>query len=202
MTTRWFMPRRAMLLLLVAAVLLPAAPITYAKERTGGGGDAPFYARIERGEYFHTDEWAVIIFYRPPVCVPDDFDLLDFFDFGAFACVPPTTDGFTIWDGEPWVSNPIQIELHGLGAVPVWFVAWPELEAAVADGVLTMAELEVMQSLVRGTADFYSETLHPYGGAQVPMINYVAHGLLEDGRVFHAHVTYITGGVANVLIDF
>ena len=51
-----------------------------------------------------------------------------------------------------------------------------------------------------GTADFFKETLHPTGGAQVPMIEFNAHGSLEDGRSFRVHVTYVVGVVTNVCI--
>jgi hypothetical protein len=42
----------------------------------------------------------MIYFYRPPVCIPDEFNLLDFFDFSgaAFACGPPTIEGLTLWE--------------------------------------------------------------------------------------------------------
>lgn len=176
---------------------LAAFPVTvFANTRTTGGGDVPFYARIESREILHNDEWAVIVFYRPPECVPDDFNLLDFYAFpdefgpGAFGCTPPTTDGFIIWEGEPGIT-PIQIKLHGLGVVPVWFVSWAELEMAVGDDELTIIELAGLSSLLVGTADFYSETLHPTGAAQVPMINYVARGYLEDGTPFHVHALLV-----------
>jgi hypothetical protein len=202
-----------LLLLVVVAVLLLAASVAYANVRTGGAGDVPFYARIERGSVsltdhiVHTDEWAAIVFYRPPECVPDgvpyDFDLLDFFDFGAFGCTPPTTDGFMIWESEPGPdSTPIQINLHGLGAVPVWFVSWPELLAAVADDNLPMSELKEMDSLLIGSASFYKETLHPAGGAQIPTINFVAHGRLQDGRSFQVHATGMATGYRQVKIGF
>jgi len=183
-------PRRALLLLIVMAVLLLIAPGAYAKIRTPGGGDVPYYALINPLDLYHTDEWAVIVFYRPPDCVPDEFNLLEFFTVAAFECTPPTTDGFLIWAGEPGLSTPIQSQLHGLGAVPVWFVAWPELEAAIADGSLTMPELEALPSLLIGSASFYNETTHPLGGAVVPMVNFVADGTLADGRSFHTHVTW------------
>jgi hypothetical protein len=207
MRTLFAAPKRALLLLVVVALLLLVASSAYAKIRTPGGGDVPFYARIERGEIFHTDEWAAIVFYRPPQCVPnepgEEFNLLDFYDWdNAFGCDPPTTDGFMIWDGEPGLSDPIQIKLRGLGAVPVWFVAWPELEAAIADDSLIMSELEEMSSLLTGSASFYTETLHPTGVVQVPMINYVAHGLLDDGRSFKVHVTLVTGSHTDVRITF
>ena len=178
---------------------LAAFPVTvFANTRTGEGGDLPFYARIESGEIFHDDEWAVIIFYRPPECVPDEFDLLDFYDWNAFGCAPYTTDGFIIWEGEPG-GTPIQIKLHGLGAVPVWFVNWPDLEEEVDDGELLMSELEAMEKLV-GSAAFYTETLHPTGGVKVPMINYVALGELEDGTPFRVHALLVADRVTNVQI--
>ena len=194
--------RRALVFFAIVSLLLVVTPGAYANVRTEGGGDVPFYARIERGEIYHTDEWAAIVFYRPPECVPDDFDLLDFYDFSAFDCAPPTTDGFFIWSGEPWLSAPIQIHLHGLGAVPVWFVSWPELQDAIADDSLTMPELEGMPSLLTGSASFYKETLHPTGGAQIPMINFVAHGSLESGQSFKVHVTLVTVSVTHVQIAF
>ena len=194
--------RRALVVLAIVGLLLVVAPGAYAKIRTEGGGDVPFYARIERGEAYHTDEWAAIVFYRSPECVPDDFNLLDFYDFGASDCKPPTTDGFIIWSGEPWISAPIQMQLHGLGAVPVWFVSWPELQGAIEDDSLTVPELEGMPSLMIGSASFYKETLHPTGGAQVPMINFVAGGSLEGGQSFRVHATLVTVGVTHVQIGF
>jgi len=151
-------------------------------------GDVPFYARIGSGEIYHDSEWAVIIFYRPTECIPADFNLLDFFDVpGAFACGPHTTEGFAIWKNGPEVDPaPIQSKLFGLGAVPVWFVPWPALESAIADGYLTIGDLEAMSPL-EGFASHYEETLHPSGGDHPSMIENVARGVLEDGRTFDVH---------------
>lgn len=195
-------PRRALLLpILVVALLLLVTSSASAKIRTEGGGNVPFYARIEPGYVVHTDEWAAIVFYHPTECVPDGFNLLEFYDFNAVLCeLAATTDGFIIWGGEPGFSAPIQMKLHGKGAVPVWFVAWPELEAAIADGSLTLPDLEAMSSLLTGTASFYNEVLHPDGGAQVPMISQVAQGTLDDGRSFQVHATFVTVSGMNVRI--
>ena len=194
------------IMFVLVVLTLIAFPVTvFAKTRTPGGGDLPFYARIERGEILHTDEWAAIIFYRPTECVPDDFNLLDFYAFDAFSCAPPTTDGFIIWSGEPWISAPIQIKLYGLGAVPVWFVHWSEMEAAIGDDLLTMKELEEMSSLLIGNAQVYTEMLHPSTGEpdvmKPPMINYVANGVLTNGNSFYVHAVMVLGKVSNVRID-
>lgn len=182
--------------LLVVGVLLLAVPTATANVRLTGG-ETPFYARIESGEIFHTDEWAVIAFYRPPACVPAGFNLLALFDVpGAFACGPSTIDGFTIWRNGPQTDPaPIQAEYHGLGAVPIWFVRWPELEDAVADDVLTIGELAGMPSRLVGSASFYEETLHPEQSAQVGELEFVAWGTLEDGRRFAAEsvLTFAAG---------
>ncbi len=180
--------------LILVCIMLLAVSDAQAKVRTEGM-ELPAYARIERGMAFHTAEWASIAFYRPTECVPDSFNLLEFFDLGALACNPPTMDGFTVWSGEPYLTAPIQMYFQGLGAVPVWFVSWPELQAAMADNVLTIGELEGMPSLLTGSASFYTETLHPYDPTSVvrsPMIEYQAHGLLDDGRSFkvRSHCNY------------
>jgi hypothetical protein len=201
MKTVFSAPRRSHLLLFVVTALLLIAPTSYANVRTEPS-DLPGYARLSYEDLFHTDEWAVIVFYRPPDCVPDDFNLLEFFDFNAFDCGPATTDGFYIWDGEPWISNPVQVMLQGLGDVPVWFVAWPDLQAAIADTMLTMSELEALSPRLIGSASFYNETLHPTGAAVKPMINFVAHGTLVDGRSFQVHVKWTENTDPQVRIEF
>jgi hypothetical protein len=92
----------------------------------------------------------------------------------------------------PVDSAPIQSNLHGLGAVPIWFVSWPELQAALADNVLTVPELLSLPSLRIGFASFFKETQHP--GAERPQgigngkIEITAHGTLTDGRTFQFQV--------------
>ena len=142
-------------------------------------------------EVFHTEEWAVIPFYRPPGCVPASFNLLDFFDIpGAFFCGPQTVQTATIWRNGPGIDDaPIMAKSRGLGEMPVWFVRWPELEAAIADGELTIRDLEGLPSLLVGTASFYTETLHPSQAAQVPLTVFVARGTLEEGGSFQAQAT-------------
>lgn len=138
-----------------------------------------------------SDEWTAIIFYRPPSCVPDDFNLLDFFDIPrALDCGPITTDGFAIWKNGPDTDfAPIQLNLQGLGAVPIYFVKTSELYAAAEDDVLTIGELEALPSLIVGTATSYHEVLHPSEAARRGKITVVASGTLAGGRSFRLQVS-------------
>ena len=146
----------------------------------------PFYARIDAHGVIHTEDWAAIPFYRDPSCVPADFNLLDFFDAPrAFSC-GLTVEGFVVWQNGPPPEDfaPTQSVLRDDGPVPVWLVSWPELEAAMADGVLTIGELAALPSLEVGSADYFHEVLHPSEAARHPMIQLNASGTLEDGRTF------------------
>jgi hypothetical protein len=130
------------------------------------------------GDWFVNDEWAAFIFYRPPGCVPDDFDFFVFEDFRAFFCVPITVEGFAIYKN-PDDFIPKQGKFHGLGAVPVWFVDRQDYNRIVNDGNLTMGEVRG-NSLNRGFAHFYQETFHAIGPHPTPMKNLVARGTLDE----------------------
>ena len=162
----------------------------------------PAYARIERGYVHHTDEWAAIAFYRSPGCVRATFNLLNFFDVPAVFGCALTVHGFEVWEngGPPEDAGPIQAKLRGNGAVPVWFVPWPALEAALADGRLRMPELLELQPLM-GTATYFEETLHPYGAANQSQLELVSHGTLPDGRSFRYSATEAAGELRVVRIE-
>jgi hypothetical protein len=166
----------------------------------------PFYARIGAGEVYDDGAWAAIPFYRPPACIPADFNLLDFFDVPrVFGCGPQTVKTSTIWRNGPGVdAAPVMAKSRGLGAVPVWFVSLPELQAAMADGELTIGELAALPSLLVGTASLYTETLQPTQAAQVPLVVFVAQGVLEDGRSFQAQATKSSaaGGLTHMRVAF
>lgn len=146
----------------------------------------PFYARIERGLVFQTDQWVAIPFYRDPSCVRPTFNLLSFFDFAnipaIFSC-PLTVNGFEIWEDPATDAAPRQSKLQGNGSVPVWFVSVEDFQAALPG--LTMTELLGMPSLVQGVATFYEEVLHPAEVARQSKLTIVASGHLPDGRTFN-----------------
>lgn len=152
----------------------------------GESPGVPAYARIEPSGAFHTQEWAAVPFYRLPACVPDDFNLMSFFDIPrAFGC-PLTVEGHEVWDSGPGQEPAPNQVVTTTGGVPMWFASWPELEEAMSDGVLTIAELSGLDSLVVGTADSYQEVLHP---GEMIVIN--ARGTLSDGRSFRFHARHL-----------
>ena len=124
----------------------------------------PVYTTLERGLALHDGPLAAVLFYRDPACVPEDFNLLDGQDLvgfpenpRAFACAS-TVDGFAIWNRGPLVDlAPRQVFTRGTGAVPIWFVHWAELEAAMSDGALFIAELRGLPSLQVGYAIQFDE---------------------------------------------
>ncbi len=155
----------------------------------GDSPGIPAYARADRPFVLHTDEWAAIIFYRTPGCVPVDSNLLDFVDASrAFGCAL-TISGFELWDNGPGIDGGPRHAISSGLAVPVWFVPWPQLQAALADDVLTITELGSLDPL-EGTATTFHEILNPSvppdttGGAKVPHLTITASGFLPDGRSF------------------
>jgi hypothetical protein len=165
--------------------------------RVEANGEVPFYARFGENETFSNGEWAVIIFYRSPDCIPADFNLNQFFHFpgndgpGAFACSPPTTTSIEYWASGPETDPaPLVAEMTGRGAVPVWFIALAEVEAALADGVVTIGELAESPSLLKGEAASYTELLHPGQSNAQTLVQFAAEGTLEDGRSFMVDVSY------------
>lgn len=144
----------------------------------------PFYARAVTG----TGEWTPVIFYRPAGCIPENFNLLSFFDPPrVFGCGPMTVEAFAIWENGPGLDPaPRQGRQRGLGAVPIWFVRTDDYVAAREDGVVTIAELEALDP-VMGVAHRFTETLHPEG-ANNSLLVVNATGSLEDGRSFTLHI--------------
>jgi hypothetical protein len=172
----------------------------------------PFYARIvhQPPHFLHDGEWAAIVFYREPNCVPADFNLLLFFDSpAAFAC-PLTVKGANLWEGEPHTLAPKIAISTGSGLVPVWFVPLESVNNAIRDSVMTIGELAGLEGRLVGSAKQFDEELHPSplppelggGGHSNPKLIQNAHGQLEDGRVFNLHVTELRGEVKSIQIRF
>ena len=165
----------------------------------------PFYARVTSilNQFFHDVGWLAIPFYRPPECVPPEFEMLQLYDFpgpegpGAFRC-PLLMEGFLLIEPDaPLGTFPHHAVLMG-NAVPFWFVPWADFEAAAGDGAVTFADLQAMGPVV-GVADRYHETLKPRDGDHLIVID--ATGTLEDGRQFRFHVTHRQDRTEAIQVD-
>lgn len=161
----------------------------------------PFYSPIQQGWFPMTEEWAAVAWLRETHCVPDDFDIMSLFDLTIlfppdvpspgprpFFC-PLTIGGHEIWNTNPPDPSvgPLNITAKGLGAVPIWFVRTSQLLPELADGVLTIADLESMSSLRIGYADRFTlsqQTGVARGRPGEGKINIAATGRLEDGTTF------------------
>ena len=181
----------------------PAQALVSSDWPSAANPGVPAYARIEVSppHVYSDGATAVIVFYRDPSCVPAEFNLLTFYDApAAFGC-PLRVAGSSMWQGAVSSDPPKQSTARGT-AVPVWLAPAAAIEAAIADGTLTMGELQDVEGLVRGTAARFHEVLQPGGGGH-PLWKLVlgATGTLEDGRAFSVHLTSVDGDVKSIRIE-
>jgi hypothetical protein len=202
------MKLRCSVLLLAALTLLLAAvpiradirlsipqdiePLVY----TSPNGPSPFLPGV-----INDGEWAAIPFYRPPEFVPPNFNLMDWFDPALEDC-PILVEGFVVFPGTEPTGFPRSSQLRGTGAVPVWFVKWDELQAAMSDGELTILELASLDSLIVGTASKFEEELHYQPPHQVGHSTFTARGMLADGRTFEVLAVEVDLEYELVRIEF
>lgn len=178
------MKPRAILTGLLALVLLAGAARAAERLLIPQDLSVPLYIRgfddVKAG-------WTATIFYRPPDCVPNNYNLLSGPAFDINPKCPLLMEGFALWEeGAPAPSQVVLDNVEG-EQVPIYFVEIPELYAGIADGKLTVNELEKMDSLLVGSADFYHEVFHPLDAAGNYQISILASGTLDDGRSFYLH---------------
>ena len=164
------------------AALATGGPII--RHHPGESLGPAYYALFDRTFMPNDGGWVGIVFIRSPVCVRADFNLLDWFDRPAALSCQLMAEGDEWWHSlsEP---PPFQLRERGLGAVPVYFVRLPELEAAIADDVLTLTELRSLPSLLIGNASYLLQVVHNSDqGATHGHETLVSLGTLGDGRTF------------------
>jgi hypothetical protein len=158
---------------------------------------APFYARSGPllNQFFISNGWLVIPFFRDLSCIRPDFNFLNVFDVpAAFSCAL-TVNGFYIIEADaPIGTFPLIVQSTGT-AVPFWFVRWDAFSQIAEDGVVTIEDRKALNPLT-GTADKFKETLRPRMESHHVQIN--ASGVLEDGRSFNFHVTHVGDETKNI----
>lgn len=161
----------------------------------------PYYSPIQPGWFPMTESWAAVPWVREPECVPPGFNILDLLDLTIlfppvvpfpgprpFFC-PLTVEGHEIWNTDPPdpAVGPLNVVWNGLGAVPIYFVSTADLLPAIADGQLTIADLEAMGSLRVGHAGTFTMTNQLGAARGAPgtgKITITANGVLEGGGTF------------------
>ncbi len=160
---------------------------------------APLYA-----DWYGNDEWVAFIFYRDPGCVNTKFNVLEVFDDPetAFNC-PLTVEGFEIYKDRA-DRVPRQTHFKGIDGVPIWFISRDDYQDALKDEIITIVELNSLPSLMRGSASFFSDTLHPFGGHKVALRNIEASGIIpvEESDLyesFRLHALWVDApGMRNI----
>ena len=181
----------------------PAGPTSPGIDATSSGAGAPVKRDVpsaaDRGAPFYTPvfidglsgfvptdgTWVGIHFIREPSCIPPTFNLLQVFHPLVAPDCTLTITGQT-WRHGPDDRVPYQEHYSGVGAVPIYFVRLADLQAAAADGMLTIAELTSIA--VIGRADSYRSVIHhSTQAANHGHETLTAHGWLENGRRFQFH---------------
>jgi hypothetical protein len=131
----------------------------------------PIYARVgypdgfPEGQIVETEGRVVIVFYRTISCIPDDFNLLDFFHFpgpdgpGAYQCDGYHTGALYFEPDASPTDFPKIVDLEAT-SVPVWLVDAAQFNDAAGDGHLSMPELAALDRIER-MAQTYEEHIHP-----------------------------------------
>lgn len=167
-------------------LVLALVGLAFAADRLEFPGDfpgPPFYSY----EFNSPDDgWAAIFFIRDPDCIPESANLLAL-DFDALDCAL-TAHGYVIRSA-PVPAPPDVFHAEDNKDMPVWLMSSGDIAAAVADGVLTIGEIEDASSLVKGTAGNFVVHEEVRSGT----IQILAHGDLEDGRSFQAKLSVAAG---------
>jgi hypothetical protein len=158
---------------------------------------APFYARSGPilKQFFVSNGWLVIPFFRDPSCIRNDFNFLNVFDVpAAFSCALSVNGFYIIEADAPIGTFPLIVQSTGT-AVPFWFVRWDDFSQIAEDGVVTIDDIKALNPLT-GIAGKFKETLRPRMENHLVQIN--ASGVLEDGRSFDFHVTHVGDVTKNI----
>jgi hypothetical protein len=126
--------------------------ITFPDEDPG----IPIYARVGPilNQFFVAGDQLVIPFYRNPLCIPDSFNLLNYYDPPtAFGCELMVQGRFVIEKDAEEGQFPIMAHTTG-SEVPVWIVDWTDFQSLRANGAVTIVDLEALEPIKAITFQF------------------------------------------------
>ncbi len=169
--------------MLMASELTAEVTYTVVKAPDDATGP-PWYADFGRDFIPTNGRDVAIVFWRDPDKVPEDFNLLDFFDppraFGESFLLT----GTEYHEGEVTPGTPPKVSTYeNAEPLPVYFVSDAELRQEIADDRLTISDLKAFESLRKGMADHSRHyiILNTFSST-------AATGALEDGTSFFLNV--------------
>ena len=160
-----------------------AAPINVLNVPAESSGP-PWYADFAADFVPSNGTDAAIVFWRNPDGVPDDFNLLDLFDAPRAFDQPLLLSGTEYHDPEAEPGTPPLVSYYAnTQPLPVYFVRVNDLDEALSDDVLTLQELEGLESLRKGLATESRHYIRSLSNSTT-----VALGELDDGTPFFLRV--------------
>lgn len=122
----------------------------------------PIYARVGPilNQFFVSDDQLVIPFYRNPECIPETFNLLNYYDPPvAFGCDLMVGGQFVIEQNAEEGAFPIMAYTTG-ESVPFWIVEWSKFQPYIEEGSITIAQIEALNP-IKAAAEKFEEYLSP-----------------------------------------
>lgn len=161
----------------------------------------PIYARVGPilNQFFVAGNQLVIPFYRNPECIPDSFNLLNYYDPpAAFGCELMVQGRFVIEKDAEEGQFPIMAHTAG-SEVPVWIVDWTGFQSLKANGAVTIVDLEALQP-IKATALQFEEYLSPRINEHQVIIE--AEGTVPDtDQKFLFHLTHEGDQIQSIVLE-
>lgn len=162
----------------------------------------PIYARVGPilKQFFIAGDQLVIPFYRNPVCIPDSFNLLNYYDPPvAFGCELMVQGRFVIEKDAEEGQFPIMAHTSGT-EVPVWIVDWAGFQLLMDEGAVTMVDLEGLDP-IKATALQFEEYLSPRINEHQVIIE--AEGSVSDtDQDFYFSLTHVGDEIKRIQLEF
>jgi hypothetical protein len=161
----------------------------------------PIYARVGPilNQFFVTNGYLVIPFYRDPECIRDNFNLLNYYDPpAAFGCELIVKGKFVIETDAKEGAFPIMAHIEGI-QMAVWIVGWPDFQGLMESGPVTIADLEALNPM-KGLSLQYEEYLSPRLQEHEVIIE--AGGIIEaTGEEFTFSLTHRGDQIERISLD-
>ena len=162
----------------------------------------PTYARVGPilNQFFIVGDQLVIPFYRNPECIPDSFNLLNYYDPpAAFGCELTVQGRFVIEKDAEQGQFPIMAHITGK-EVPVWIVDWAGFQLLMAEGTVTIVDIEKLNP-IKATALQFDEYLSPRINEHQVIIE-AAGRVVDSEEEFYFSLTHEGDQIKRIYLEF